>query len=62
MTQLVEQKHSVMHTIVSQILAKVKIVAITTDLATVMNATRSFIVMTIHYIGKHISYYYMQLF
>lgn len=51
MTQLVEQKHVAMHAIVSQTLAKTKILAITTDLATVMNATRSFIVLTIHYIG-----------
>lgn len=41
-----------MQKIVSTKLADIQNVTITTDIATVMNATRSFIVLTLHYIGK----------
>lgn len=51
-TSLVEKKYATLKHLLKNKLAKVNRIAFTTDIATVMNSTRSFIVLTGHFIGE----------
>ncbi|XP_039302657.1 uncharacterized protein LOC105206684 isoform X2 [Solenopsis invicta] len=51
-TSLIENKYIFLQAIVRNKMSEVNKISITTDIATVMNATRSFIVLTAHYIDE----------
>ncbi|XP_039308580.1 E3 SUMO-protein ligase ZBED1-like isoform X4 [Solenopsis invicta] len=51
-TSLIENKYISLQAIVRNKMSEVNKISITTDIATVMNATRSFIVLTAHYIDE----------
>ncbi|KAL1489200.1 hypothetical protein ABEB36_014133 [Hypothenemus hampei] len=51
-TRRIEDKYAALNIVVRKNLSRVNTIAFTTDIATVMNATRSFLVYTVHYIDK----------
>ncbi|KAL1488535.1 hypothetical protein ABEB36_014999 [Hypothenemus hampei] len=51
-TSLVEAKYSSLKSIISGVISNVNYISLTTDIATVLNSTRSFIVLTCHFIDE----------
>jgi hypothetical protein len=50
---MIENKYESLSTVVSRSIADVNYLTLTTDIATVMNSTKSFIVLTGHYLGEY---------
>lgn len=49
---MIENKYEALSTVVSRAISEVDHISLTTDIATVMNSTKSLIVLTGHYIGE----------
>ncbi|KAL1489206.1 hypothetical protein ABEB36_014139 [Hypothenemus hampei] len=52
-TSLVENKYLSFRAIITNLLNQVNYISLTTDICTVMNSTRSFIVVTCHFIDEN---------